>query len=338
MKKALSTIIQYVVFLGLGLWLIYHMIHGLKPDERDQLVYAIKSVNLWLLIPVFIAGFLSHLFRAMRWRLLLETINAKPTLPNTLFAVLIGYILNLFIPRAGEVAKCTVLAKYEKLPTHKMVGTIVSERAFDIFCLVIITIIAFLLQASIIGQFAADQYHKLGHLIKTNETAVIIVICVLAILILVLILIYRKHRENKIGHFIKELAHGVLSIFHMKKRWTFIGYTFLIWLMYSMQIYLGFLALPATAHLSILAALVVLVYGSVAMILTPGGIGAYTSFVAQILVYYAISEVYAQAFGWIAWGAQTSILIILGIVSLLVIHPYNTRRNAKAAVDKKQNI
>lgn len=116
------------------------------------------------------------------------------------------------------------------------------------------------------------------------------------------------------------------------------GYTVLIWLMYTLQVYIGLKSLPDTHHLSILAAMVVLVYGSVGMIITPGGIGLYTLLVAQILAVYQIPDVPAQAFGWIAWAVQTGIIIVIGVASLLLIHPYNRRRDATTAVDTAENI
>ena len=160
----------------------------------------------------------------------------------------------------------------------------------------------------------------------------------MAILIVAAIVVYRRNRETKVGRFIKELAHGVLSIFHMKKRWKFIGYTVLIWLMYLMQIFIGLKCLSATHDLTILSALVVLVYGSVGMIITQGGIGAYPLMVSQMLAVYGIADIPALAFGWIAWSVQTGIIIVLGLVALLSIHSYNKRRNAQAAVDTTQDI
>jgi uncharacterized protein (TIRG00374 family) len=252
--------------------------------------------------------------------------------------VLIGYITNLALPRAGEVAKCTVLAKYEKIPAHKMIGTIVAERAFDIFCLIIIAIFAFMVQFTIISGYVGSEMHLLREKIHRNQTVLFIVLAVIALLIIVSVIVYRRHRETKVGRFMKEMAHGVFSIIHMKKRWKFIGYTVLIWLMYLMQLYIGLMSLPATHHLNPLAALVVLVYGSVGMIITPGGIGAYTWMVAQILDVYAIPDVPAQAFGWIAWAVQTGIIIVLGVTAFLTIHSYNRRKNAQAAMDTAQNI
>lgn len=333
MRRTLLTILQYVIFLGLGIWIIYHMLHQLTDEQTNQLIAAIKSINPWYLIPIGITGFLSHFFRAVRWRYLLETAGMKPNLTNTTFAVLIGYITNLAIPRGGEVAKCTVLAKYEKMPAHKMIGTIVAERAFDVFCLIIISIAAFLLQVRTISGYVSGQMHLLSQKIHDHQTILLIVLAVLAILFVASIMVYRRHRETKVGRYMKEMAHGVFSIIHMKKRWQFIGYTGLIWLMYLLQLYIGLLSLPDTHHLTALAALVVLVYGSVGMIITPGGIGMYTLMVAQILAVYDIADIPAEAFGWIAWAVQTGIIIVLGILSFLLIHSFNRRRNAQAAVD-----
>jgi uncharacterized protein (TIRG00374 family) len=338
MKKALVTILQYVLFLGLGIWIVYHMLHELSHKETQQLIDAIKSINPWYLIPIFFAGFLSHFFRALRWRYLLETVDMKPTVLNTTFAVMIGYITNLAVPRAGEVAKCTVLAKYEKMPAHKMIGTIVAERAFDILCLLIIAVTAFLLQFNVINDYIDARMHRMGEKIHSHEHVVIGVLAAIVLFIVASIIIYRRSRETKFGRFMKEMNHGILSILHMKKRWQFIGYTVLIWLMYVLQIYIGLKSLPATHNLSVFAALVVLVYGSVGMIVTPGGIGLYPFLVAQILAVYTIPDVPAQAFGWIAWAVQTAIIILLGVISLLVIHPYNRKRDAQAGLDTAQDI
>lgn len=337
MKKTIITVVQYLLFLGLGIWIIYHMLSQLKPEEKQQLGLAIKSANVWYLVPVVIIGFLSHFFRAIRWRYLLETVDFKPNLINTTFAVLIGYIANLALPRAGEVAKCTVLAKYEKAPAHKMIGTIVAERAFDMVCLLVIAALAFFLQAHFIGDFILSKTGALQTKFENSKTILLILAISGLLLIPIGIWLYRKNKESKVGQFVKEMARGVMSIIHMKKRWPFLGYTFLIWSMYLLQVYVGFWCLPETADLSLVTALVVLVYGSVGVIVTPGGIGLYTLLVAQMLVAYGVADVPAQAFGWIAWVAQTAVILILGLISLIAIQPYNRNRNGQTAMDTAQN-
>ncbi len=335
MKKAFLTILQYVIFLGLGIWVVYHMLHQLSPQQTTELVDAIKSVNAWFLVPIFFVGFLSHLVRAIRWRYLLETLDMHPSVTNTFFAVMIGYIANLALPRAGEVAKCTVLAKYERMPAHKMLGTIVAERAFDVLCLFIISVATFLLQMNIINEYVSAKMHILIQKIHQNSIVLVGMLVVLAAVIIALVIVYRRHKHTRIGTIMKEMSHGIMSIIHMKKRWQFIGITVLMWCMYVSQVYVGLRCLPATHNIHPLASLVVLVYGSVGLIITPGGIGMYTLLVAEILASYNVPEVPAQAFGWIAWAVQTVIIIVLGVLALILIHPYNKKRDAQAGLDPK---
>ena len=336
MKKALITILKYVIFLGLGIWITYHMLHELSDQQRSELVNAIESIDPWYLIPISVVGFFSHYIRAVRWKYLLETIDLHPTTANTFFAVMIGYITNLALPRAGEVAKCTVLAKYEDMPAHKMVGTIVAERAWDVLCLFLIAIAAFVMQMSAINAYVGSKMAIVHEKIEAHKTVLVISLIVFALIILVLIIIYRRNKESKGGMLLKEMTHGILSIIHMKKKWEFLLLSVVMWIMYLLQVYIGLRSLHDTHAMSMMAALVVLVYGSLGLIITPGGIGAYPYLVAQILSGpYSIPEVPAQAFGWIAWALQTVLIILLGLLSLLLIHSYNKKRNAKAAVDNK---
>lgn len=337
MKKTILTIFQYLLFLGLGIWIIYQMLHQLTDQQKTDLANAIRNANAWYLLPVFVIGFLSHLFRAMRWRYLLETVDLKPSLTNTTFAVLIGYIANLALPRAGEVAKCTVLARYEKMPAHKMIGTIVAERAFDMVSLLVIAVAAFGLQMEFVSTYVASKMGALGEKFQNSKTILMVLAAGAALSIPVAVILYRRYKDTKVGMFVTELMRGVLSIIHMKKRWAFLGYTVLIWGMYLLQLWVGFMCLPETAGLSLVVALVVLVYGSIGMIVTPGGIGLYTLLVAQMLVAYGVTEVPAQAFGWIAWVAQTAVIIVLGLVSLIAIQPYNRKRNGQAAMDRAED-
>ena len=331
-KKTLLTILQYVVFLGLGIAIIFYMMGQLSEQDKAEMMAAIKGVRLWMMVPIVIVGFLSHWFRALRWKLILEPLDIKPTTINTFFSVMIGYIANLALPRAGEVAKCTVLARYEKVPADKMIGTIVAERAFDVLCLGLITAFAFITQAGIIGDYAQDVFGKIAA--KTN--VFIFVLVALVLMIVVLVMVYRRFKESKVGRFIKGLGDGVRSILQLKKRGMFLLYTALIWGCYWFLVMLGFWSMESTEHLGMLAALVVLIFGSIGMITTQGGIGAYPYLVGKILLFYGIDKAYGQAFGWVSWTVQTGIIILLGVLSLVVLPVYNrTPHNAQDTVDRK---
>lgn len=329
-KRTLLTIVQYVVFLGLGIAIIYRMSDQMSPQDKADMMSSIRQTRLWILAPVLVAGFLSHFFRALRWKLLLKPLRIYPTTANTTFSVLIGYLVNLLLPRMGEVAKCTVLARYEHVPADKMVGTIVAERAFDVVCLVLVTLFAFFMQASVIGSYATNIFSKLAEkriLLFGGLTG-------LAFLLLFLIFLARRNKESKIAKFILGMRDGVRSIFRLKDRGMFLLYTILIWLLYLSQVILGFWSMPPVEHLSMLAALVVLIFGSIGMIVTPGGLGAYPALIAEILLFYGISDADGKAFGWVSWTAQTGIVLILGIGSLILLPLYNRRKHdAQATMD-----
>ena len=329
--KALKIILQYLVFLGLGIGIIYYMFHNMKPEDKAAMFQSMKQTRIWIIIPVLISGFLSHWFRALRWKLMLRPLNIFPTTTNTTLAILIGYLVNLLVPRMGEVAKCTVLAKYEHVPADKMVGTVVAERAFDVLVLGIITLAAFALQSDVIGDFVNN---KILSAFAAKTTLIAIAISGMIFMILLLVYVYRKYKHSKIGRFLKGMMDGVGSIWHLRNRWQFILYTILIWGMYYLQVMMGFWSLPATEHLGWLCALVVLVFGSVGMIATPGGLGAYPALVAMILGFYGLSNADGQALGWVAWSAQAIILLALGIVALIVLPIFNrNKHHAQARVD-----
>ncbi|MBN8671712.1 MAG: flippase-like domain-containing protein [Chitinophagales bacterium] len=332
-KKTLLTVLQYVIFLGLGIGIIYWMFSKMTAEQIDIMLGSIKQTRAWYLVPIFIVGFLSHYFRALRWKLMLEPMYIRPTTTNTFFAVMVGYITNLVLPRAGEVAKCTVLARYEKVPADKMIGTIVAERAFDVVCLGLLTFLAFVLEADVIGKMLSDTFG--GFAGKTSF--LLIILGIAAIGIITLVFLYRRFKDTKIGQFIGGLMQGVMSILQLKKRGMFLLYTALIWGSYWFLVVLGFWSMPPTENLSLATALVVLIVGSVGIIATPGGIGAYPALVASALSVYGVdAKTHGQAFGWVSWSVQMGIVVILGVLSIILLPIINNKqKDAEASVDTK---
>lgn len=330
-RKTISTILQLIIFLGIGVGLIVWRYNAMSEQDKTAMFDAFKHVRWIYLLPILVVGFLSHFFRSLRWKQLLEPLSIFPSTANTVFAVLIGYLANTLIPRLGEVAKCTILAKYEKVPADKLVGTIIAERAFDAVCLLVIVFLTLALQYDIIYPFATDIYRKMfldssGGFIWMR---ILIAIGVMAAFIVILVLLYRKIKDSKVGHIIKGIAEGLKAIALVKNKWKFILNTILIWSCYTGAVIIGFYALPETENLPILAGLSVITFGSIGMIVTPGGIGAYPVIVAQVLMLYGLTEGVGLAYGWVSWAAQTIIVIILGLMALLLLPIYNRTKHAQ---------
>ena len=146
----MGKFLKIAFFLLIGILLIWWSLHQIPPQEWEKFTTALKTTNFWIIIPVsLILGF-SHLLRALRWKLIMEPLGYKPSVANTFLAVLIGYLANLAVPRLGEVLKCSIIAKYEKVPADKIIGTIVAERAFDVLSLGIVFLLALVLQFNVI--------------------------------------------------------------------------------------------------------------------------------------------------------------------------------------------
>ena len=158
MNKRFRTILQYLLFLGLGIFFAWLSLKNLNKENTEQIKLALKNARYWLVFPVFLILVGSHLVRALRWRLLIEPLGYKPSVKNSFFAVMIGYLVNLGVPRLGEIVKCTVLARYEKIPADKLIGTIILERMIDAITLLIIFVITLAIQPQLYSQIVEAYF------------------------------------------------------------------------------------------------------------------------------------------------------------------------------------
>jgi uncharacterized protein (TIRG00374 family) len=278
---------------------------------------------------------LSHISRAVRWKILIEPLGYKPSIKNTFYSVMSGYLVNTFLPRVGEILKCSLLARYEKIPMNKLLGTIIIERIFDLICYFILIIITFLIQLNYISDFVKQKFEQLANNNRGFEAwlTLLIVILILTAIIIILWLIFKKfaHHDSliKIKNFYNGLREGFNTIRKLKKRQWFLAHTLFIWSMYLMQIYIGFYALSATAHLGITEAFSVLSLATLAMIVSPGGIGAFPLAVQEVLLIYNVDNI---SFGWLMWGISTTIIIVLGLISFgLLVYKNKRLYEAKPA-------
>jgi uncharacterized protein (TIRG00374 family) len=321
-KKVQKTIV-ILLPIALGVFLIWYSLSKLTSSDIDSIKNSFKTANYWWVIVSLFFGILSHLSRAYRWNFLLEPLGYKPRLANNIMAVLIAYLLNLFIPRSGEIARAASIKKYENIPFEKAFGTIVAERVADVIMLGLIIATAFFLQTELIG----------GYLFKDDEESSIYVkLFVFVILPILGYLLFRYLKKvknpfiEKIVDFINGLVEGAKSILTMRRKWQFIFHTIFIWLMYVLMFYAVTFALPETTNLPFEAIIVGFVVGGLSMALTNGGLGTYPVLVSGALVLYNVESNPALAFGWIMWTAQTLMVILFGGLSFLTLPIYNKVR------------
>ena len=337
MNKRLRTILQYLFFLSLGIFLVWFSVRDLDSAQRQEIRLALRNARYYLTIPVFAILLLSHYVRALRWRLLIEPLGYKPDKLNTFFAVMIGYLANQAFPRLGEVLKCTVLARYEKVPADKLVGTIILERLIDAICLLIIFAITLAIQPDLYIQLMDLIFNNDG---KTEEKKLPGYLLLLGIIFIIALIVgvwmfVKKKRPADVIQIIRKIGRrvmeGIGAIRHLKRRTEFILLTLVMWTCYLAGGYIGFYALHETEIYGIREAFTVLSAGSIGMIITPGGIGGYAYLISQSMQLYGLHSGIAVAFGWLLWIAQTVVILITGLISFVAL-PWHNKRKLKRSM------
>lgn len=311
----------------------------MSNEEYQQFLTSLKTANYYLMIPVFFILTASHVSRAIRWKILIKSLGYSPRLSNTFCAVMVGYLANFAFPRLGEVLKCTILSKYEKVPADKLVGTILVERAVDVLSFFIVIVISFLTQAKVVGAYAEEFFET--YFLKQDKTVVaiksLVVIAILTVAFFIIRFIFTKYLHIKIVQQLKNIYHGIveglLSVKKMKNKWLFIFHSVLIWSCYITGTYVGFYAIKETSVLPMLSTFPVLAFGTVATMLTPGGIGSYPVLLMKAMLLYNVAEAFGYANGWLQWSAQFIIILVVGFICLAVLPYLNKSKNEIGTID-----
>jgi glycosyltransferase 2 family protein len=330
MKRRILTFAQYLFFIFLAGFFVWLSLRGLNEEKWRQLKDALHRAHYWLLAPVLILLLCSHWLRALRWKQLIEPLGYSPSIVNTFLGVMIGYFVNLGAPRLGEVVKCTLLARYEKVPANKLVGTIVAERAFDVICLALVFGLSFVFQFDTIHALFISSVYPIfengkGE-ISWRKIIYLAGISLLLFLFLRFLFLRLGHINivQKIRSILTGVWHGLISVRALKSKPLFFIYTAGIWMLYLFGTWCGFFALRESSHLTVADALTVLAMGSIGMIVSPGGIGAYALLVQQTVAFYNIpEEPYGQALGWLLWFGQFISFVLFGVVSFILLPRIN---------------
>ena len=333
MNKKVISLLQYLLFLGLAIFLVWWSLGKIEHKDWLDIKGAWLRADFWLLIPVVLVLLAAHLSRAIRWKILMEPMGYSPSLLNAYFAVLVSYIANLFIPRLGEVLKCSILSRYEKIPTDKLVGTVVAERAFDLICLFIVFAITFFLQVDVIGDYASKMLNTLVNNGTSTGRRILNWLAIITIIIGLLTTIrwaFKKFAHislvQKIKEILRNIWHGLTSIRYLKNKGWFIFHTVMMWVFYLVAIRVGMAAMKETSIYGMKESLSVLSMGSIGMIVTQGGVGAYPLLVQETMMLYGLTENMGKAFGWLLWLVQFFMVIVFGALSLLLLPLVNRKK------------
>ena len=341
MHPRLKSIIQYAVILGITVLLIYVSLRGLKVSDGENKWEYLKGTwdgahKGWLTV-MAVLSLASHVIRAERWRMLLFPVGFNAKLSSSFLSLMVGYLINLVIPRGGEISRSYNLYKLDKIPVAESFGTVVSERIVDLVCLAIVIAVSFLFESKKLIEFISTLP------LETPGTSrfVVFIVILLAVVIIALILFWIVKRNKKINQLLKRLWNsfkdGMLSIFRLEKKGLFIFYSCFIWGLYFAMSYAVLKAFPATSGLNFNAVLSLFAIGAIAMAAPlPGGTGSYHVLVPQGLFFlYGVPLNDAVAFTFIFHGWQTALYIVFGALSI-IITSFIVKKNAAQQAHEKE--
>ena len=335
MNPKLVKALQFVFFLLLGLVLLYFAFRGINLNE---LLLQIRQADYgWVALSVLFAV-LALVFRAFRWRLLIEPLDEHPKLINIFHAINIGYLANFVFPRIGEITRCGVLNRTDHAPVDRLFGTVIVERIFDMLMAVFMLCLILLLRFDVVGDFIMEQMlypviNKMPGMISIGW-----MIAVVILLLLAFIVFYKIFRSQlakisalrKIKELVQGVVKGIKSVYRIRHFGWFVVLNFLVFGMYFMQTYLMFFALKSTSSLGLTDALFVLVLSSLSFVIpVQGGIGAYHWIVSLGLTVFGLTREDGMVYATLSHSVTSIVLILLGTVSMIYVF-YSNRFRKKA--------
>lgn len=315
MKKFILNTLKIIIPLGIGVYLTWFFISNLTTIELQNLKNAFIKADYTYILYGVVLMVLSHMSRAYRWKYMLAPLGHQPKFWKMYHSVMIGYLINLTIPRSGEVARAGYYAKFEKdAKFEKVLGTIIVERVIDVVMLGLVLGVTLFLQKDI------EAFNALRETGKSGSSIPLWFYFVIAggIILGVIIVLKSSLLKEKALNLIKGVLEGVKTIFKLKERIPYVAHTLFIWTCYVLMIWVCSFSLPETSNLSINAVFAAFVVGAVAISATPGGIGLYPIMVSAVLtVLYNVEN--AESFSMLAWSTLTLFTVIFGLISLFTL-------------------
>ena len=312
---------KILIPFGLAVFLFWYLY---KDGFSDTLLRMREVKYEWVVLSMCI-GVVSHLLRAYRWKLLLEATGHHPTLSRSLAALFIGYLVNLAVPRLGEVSRCLVLKRTDKIPVTSSLGTVVSERVLDVLSLLTIIGFTLLIEFDKLNEFFSDLFRsKLSGVFAGIQQNIWYLVIVAAMLVVVWLFVRKRILKSsgwqKVSTLGKQMLVGFMSITKLENKTGFWVSTLGIWFMYFLMSLVVFYSMEPTEHLGWQAGMALLVMGGIAMSApVQGGIGAYHLLVSGLLIYYGVGKEEGLSFAFLLHSSQIVLIILTGLGSGLFI-------------------
>ena len=327
----INTLLKVLVSLGLGVYLTWYLFDIMSEEDIAVFKKTIINSNYWLISLSLILALVSYFSRAYRWGYTLWPMGYKSSFKNQYHSIMIGYLVNMTIPRAGEFSRAVMLKRSDNIPIGPGFGTIVTERIIDMIVMFSLAALAILIspnETSIIFKRIKESF--VGTSSEDGGSGLwMYALIVLGFILLGLLLI--KRIRQGVLKFLNSLKEGLSSIFKVKQYWAYLFHTLIIWISYLVMFALPFYAIEGTSNVPFSGMLLAFSFGALGISFTNGGMGAYPLLIGITTAYYLQkqgvenAEAIGNALGMVIWATQTIFLILLGLISLVLMpRKYNT--------------
>ena len=319
MKAATKKALQYVLFLGIGMLLLYFTFKNVNPTE---LWTNIQSVDGWGLALALGIGFGGVILRGARWVQLLSSMGYEVALSRAVASVAFSYLVNLVTPRVGEVARCTALKKTDDVPFDKLFGTVVLERVIDTLMFGVVVLVTIVFQADDLVQFLEQSGAALPEFnFWFFLTIGGILLAIAAVLYFTKGIWGNWSWVKKITGLVEGLLEGLKSIRRVNNKPLFWLYSFGIWACYVGTIVVGFQIVDGLQELGVGSAFYISVAAALGFVIpVPGGIGAYHYLVSKALVVVGYTAELGTAFATIIHSGQSLMFIATGAIGMVYLY------------------
>lgn len=312
-----------LAFTVLLVWYLFRIV-----DFSAMMAVIRRGVNLWWILLAMGISVGSHVLRAVKWRLQLRSLGIDAPFMALCCSIFGCYALNLVLPRVGELWRCTYIARRENAPFTKVFGSLVSDRLTDSLTVLLLVVLAFIVAAPALHAFM--QKYPLGEdllALFRNPFFWIAVAVAIAIVVALLYFLRGTSLVAKLRQWTAEIWQGFATLWRMRGKTAFILLTLAVWAVYFIQFYVAFFAFDFTRALcdsstafGLVPALVAFVLSAIGMAIpSNGGLGPWNIAVMFGLSIYGISDTQGTAFSMVVWTAQTVMLLLLGIFTMIYI-------------------
>jgi glycosyltransferase 2 family protein len=343
----IKKIIQFTLFLGIGAGVMYLVFDSQNTSFQRQcqldnipagecsllgkLWQDFSGIHVGWMLLVVLAFTISNILRAWRWQMLLEPMGYQARFHNSFLSILLGYFANLGFPRMGEVVRAGTLARYEKIPLEKVMGTLVIDRLMDFICLGVVVGLAFVFEGQTLLNFMSQRQSN-GSSESILLHPVVLTLATLGLVGVVGAWIFREKIGKlaifqKLAGIVQGFADGLRSVLKLRSPSLFLIYSAGIWLMFYLQCYFNLKAFDPTASLGLGAALMVFVFGTLGFVIpSPGGMGTFHALAIAGLALYGISGSDAFSYANIAFFAiQIFYNLVGGLLALFLLPILNKK-------------